>query len=402
MTRSYPSSYRLFLSILLLLCAFGCTVPYAFDEKAFENVLIVDGTLSNQMKKHKIFLSRSYAFDGEPEGEKNAMVYVKSDQGERFDFVVQKGGYYESELAFSAQANVSYTLFIESQEGQTYRSTPMTLPETSNITNVYAAATENDRDEPGIGIYLDASSESNAARLYRFEYEETYKIIAPYWTPYDAVVVFEGYSTFATDVILRETEEQTCYGTDYSNRILLRSTLNQTEDRLEKELIRFIPITDSKLQYRYSILVRLLVESPQAYSYFETLKDLSVTSSAFFTEKQPGYIAGNISNLEDPFEKVGGFFRVAAVAEKRIFFSLEDFYPEAPQPDYFISCIQLAPTAEGTRGNRNLLNTIYSAYGRFYQYNTGEMPGGPYIFVNAPCGDCTVLGSNRKPDFWNP
>ena len=394
--------HHLFWVLLLGWMLYACTEPYAFDEKEFENVLIVDGTLSNQMKKHKIFLSRSYAFDGQPTSEKGAVVSVISDQGDRFVFVEQAGGYYESESVFAAQENVAYTLKIESQEGKSYTSTPMTLPKSSSLSRIYATATVNERDETGIGIYLDAASASNAARLYRFEFEETYKIVAPYWTPYDAVVVFEGYSTFATDVILRETEEQTCYGTAYSDRILLRSTLNQTEDRLEKEPLHFLPIGDPKLQYRYSILVRLLVESPQAYSYFETLQDLSVTSSAFFTEKQPGYIAGNISNVEDPLEKVGGFFRVSAVAEKRIFFELDDFYPEAPQPAYFNSCIQIAPTAEGTRGNRNLLNTIYSAYGRFYQYNTGEMPGGPYIFVNAPCGDCTVLGSNRVPDFWQP
>lgn len=183
---------------------------------------------------------------------------------------------------------------------------------------------------------------------------------------------------------------------------MLRSTKNQILDKIDQERIRFIPISDSKLMYRYSILVRLLVESQETYSYFETLQDLSVGSSSLFTEKQPGYIAGNIFNREDDKERVGGFFRVSAASEKRIFFSLDDFYPDAPQPEYFTSCIKIAPTAEGTRGNRNLLNIIYSGYGRFYQYNRGEMPGGPYILVNAPCGDCTVLGSNKRPIFWEP
>ena len=380
----------------------SCTEPYAFDETAFDRILIVDGSLSNQHKKHRIQLSRSYAFDGNPSPEKGAVIVVTTKSGERYEFEEQPQGYYESKEAFAAEKDVSYTLEITTQEGKSYESIPMQLPNVGDLTNVYAEPAINDSGESGIEIFLDAESPSNNARLYRFEYEETYKIVAPYWTPYDAVVVFEGYSTFATDVILRETEERVCYGTDVSDDILLRSTLNQTQDRIEKESVRFIPITDAKLQHRYSILVRLLVESEPAYTYFETLKDLSVQSSAFFTEKQPGYIAGNLTNPEDPNEKVGGFFRVSAVAEKRIFLNLQEYYPDAPIPEYFISCIQLAPTAEGSRGNRNLLNTIYSGYGRFYKYNAGEMPGGPYILVNAPCGDCTVLGSNRKPDFWVP
>ncbi len=390
--------------IIVVACVFseGCTEPYAFDEEAFDEVLIVDGSVSNQHKKHKISLSRSYAFDGIPTMEKGAVVQVRTNKGDRFNFKEQKEGIYEAEVPFAAVADEKYTLEITTLEGKHYESTPMMLPEPAALEQVYAEAAVNDRGEEGISILLDAASASNQSRLYRFEYEETYKIVAPYWTPYDAIVVFEGTSTFATDIILRETEEQTCYGTALSERIQLRSTLNQTQDRLQKEPVHFLPLNDPKLQHRYSVLVRLLVESAPTYSYFETLKDLSVTSSAFFTEKQPGYIAGNMKNREDSSEKVAGFFRVSAVAEKRIFFNLNDFYPEAKTPDYFISCTQFAPSTEGSRGNRNLLNTIYSGYGRFYKLKTGEFPGGPYIFITTQCGDCTVLGSNRVPEFWIP
>ena len=99
----------------------------------------------------------------------------------------------------------------------------MALPPTAELGEVFAQATLNELDEPGIGVYFNAES-SNNAQLYRVEYEETYKVVAPRWTPYDAVVVFEGFSTFATNVILRETQEQVCYAFNPSNRIILRST----------------------------------------------------------------------------------------------------------------------------------------------------------------------------------
>ena len=72
----------------------------------------------------------------------------------------------------------------------------MTLPAEANIENITATAATNDFDQAGIRIAIDAQSESNDARLYRLEYEETYKVVAPHWTPYDAVVVFEGYFDF--------------------------------------------------------------------------------------------------------------------------------------------------------------------------------------------------------------
>lgn len=393
---------QLLLVLLLDGLAVGCIEPYAFEEKDFDSVLIVDGMLSDQYRKHKIYLSRSYAFGGSPSIEEEAKVQVVTNDGDLYLFKENKAGYYEAVQAFAATRGKQYTLEVITVEGKEYHSTPMTLPPAATMDAVYGEASINDRDEAGIRIFLDASSKSNASYLYRFEYEETYKIVAPYWTPYDAVVIYEGISTFATDVILRETEERVCYGKDLSEKILLRSTLDQTEDRLRQETIHFIPISDPKLQHRYSILVRLLVESPAAYSYFETIQDLSLSSSAFFTEKQPGYIAGNMMNRSNPLEKVGGFFRVSAVAEKRIFFNLEDFYPDAPKPEYFKPCVLNAPSTEGSRGNRNLLNSIYNNYGKFYDYNDGSVPGGPLILVNTPCGDCTVLGSNRVPPFWIP
>ncbi len=191
--------------IIVVACVFseGCTEPYAFDEEAFDEVLIVDGSVSNQHKKHKISLSRSYAFDGTPTMEKGAVVQVRTNKGDRFNFKEQKEGIYEAEVPFAAVADEKYTLEITTLEGKHYESTPMMLPEPAALEQVYAEAAVNDRGEEGISILLDAASASNQSRLYRFEYEETYKIVAPYWTPYDAIVVFVGTSTFATDIILR-------------------------------------------------------------------------------------------------------------------------------------------------------------------------------------------------------
>ena len=59
----------------------------------------------------------------------------------------------------------------------------MTLPPLANVQGLTAEATTNDLGQPGIRISLDAESPSNAARLYRLEYEETYKVIAPFGRP---------------------------------------------------------------------------------------------------------------------------------------------------------------------------------------------------------------------------
>ena len=129
------------------------------------------------------------------------------------------------------------------------------------------------------------------------------------------MVVFEGYSTFETAVILRETEERVCYALNKSNKIMLRSTANQTLDRIDQEEVVFLSTQDAKLIHRYSVLVRLLVEQPETYNYFNTLKELSAQSVNFFSAVQPGYLTGNLFNPTNEAEKVAGFFRVSAADE---------------------------------------------------------------------------------------
>ena len=392
-----------FYGMIALLLSISCTSPYEFEEETNEDILIVDGMITNQLKKHQIRLSRSYPFETDPRPEKGANVQVVSSDGATFNFIEKGDFLYEASMAFSAVEGQEYRVLITTREGKTITSTPMVLPPIAELGEVFAQATLNEFDDPGIGVYFNAES-SNNAQLYRVEYEETYKVVAPRWTPYDAVVVFEGFSTFATNVILRETQEQVCYAFNPSNRIILRSTTNQIIDRIDQEEVLFLPIDSPKLIHRYSVLVRLLVEDPQAYNYFETLKELSVKSASFFNNVQPGYLAGNLYNPDNENEKVGGFFRVSAAEERRIFLNLNDIYPAAEEPPYFYLCSLTAPTTAGGRGDRDLLNAIYKGSLRYYSLNnTGEFPGGgPYLMVSAACGDCTVLGSNQKPSFWTP
>lgn len=396
-------TYRLvFFGILCLFNA--CTEDYDFEREDFEKILIVDGSITNQEKKHQVFLGRSFPFNGSPVMETGAQVEVRSSAGERFIYREKADHSYEAIEAFAAEPGKTYSVYILTSDGKEYASEEMGLPSSSQLESLTARATTNDLDKEGIGIYIDAESPTNDARLYRFEYEETYKIVAPKWTPYDAIVRFEGTNTFRTDVILRETEERICYGTAYSEKIHLQSTLDQSLDRIDQEEILFLSLDNSKLIHRYAILVRLLVENPKTYTYFETLKNLSVKSSNFFNDIQPGYLSGNLFQVDDNEAKVGGFFRVSAAEEQRIFLNLSDYYPEAPTPPYFVGCAVQAPTTSGTRGTRQLLNIIYAGTMRFYGYNNqGDYPnGGPYLMVPSQCGDCTVLGSNRVPEFWIP
>jgi hypothetical protein len=252
----------------------------------------------------------------------------------------------------------------------------------------------------GIAIRVNAGSTSGNARNYRYEYEETYKIIAPEWTPNDLIGDPEG--GCGVLVVVRENEERVCYATDNSNSIILTETNSFPEDLVNNFVVRFIDRNNYIISHRYSILVRQFVQSPEAYTFFETLNQFS-GSESLFSETQPGFLAANISSVENPEEKVLGYFDVASVTEKRIFFDYEDFFPGEPLPPYVNPCNYTAPILVNMGGGCVLRPTVEA---NLVRYVGDNIPGpfspgaGPHLVTPRVCGDCTVLGPVEIPEFW--
>ena len=69
--------------ILLLI---GCVTPFNGVPSDFEEVLVVESIITQEYKKHEVFLSRSYPFGGSFTPEKNAVVQVNDDRGNTYTF----------------------------------------------------------------------------------------------------------------------------------------------------------------------------------------------------------------------------------------------------------------------------------------------------------------------------
>jgi hypothetical protein len=142
------------------------------------------------------------------------------------------------------------------------------------------------------------------------------------------------------------------------------------------------------------------VQSLEAFTYYNILDQLS-GSGSLFSQIQPGFINGNIFSTEDRNEKVLGFFEVSSVTEQRIYFNYEDFFPNDDLPPYFIDCRTSTPVIVTQGGTTPLHDGIEAGILKYLSDNNPPAPNeGPYFVVPTACGDCTELGTNVKPDFW--
>lgn len=388
--RYYPRFFLLFLTALLMQ---GCIEPYEFEAETYENVLVLEANITDELKRQEVFLSRSLMLEEDaPVPETGADVRITDDNGNEYIFNEVSPGKYESAQVFGAQNNRNYQLHISTSEGQ-YESDVTALQESTGIDNLYARRTTFNGDD-GVALQVDNYNPPDAARFYRYKYEETYKIISRFSSDSD-LIYDNGFIE-----VPKTKEETTCYNTVASNDIILAGTTSLQENNLEGFMVRFIETGNPISSRRYSILVKQFALSPEAFAYYETLKKLSGSDNVF-SQNQPGFVAGNVYNLNDPEEKVVGMFNVSSVSSKRIYFNYSDFYgPQDSRPHFTDDCDIGTPLITPPPVADNLIGLLELGWVKYLGPSLSSEDAGPYRVVNAECVDCTLLGTNEVPDFW--
>lgn len=408
---------NIFYTAILSLCFLvSCTEPYGLQTNTFESALVIEATITDENKFQEIKLSRTYRLEEDgPDMETGAVVYVTDSNGNQYDFS-ENGEKYISQQQFQAQPNVSYQLHVVTSDGKTYTSTNEKLTSLTNIDSVEAIRGVNSKGEDGVQIMIKSTKSSANIEYYRFNYEETHKIIAPHWIPergrVDPIIPTPDVEPTAT--LTMEPwpyEAKTCFSTENSKEITISNTsLNNSNANVD--LARFLKKTDYKIANRYSINVTMHNESLAAYNYYDALKKSSAGGS-ILSQSQPGFYSGNIKNQTNQSEKIIGFFDISHVSSQRIFFNFEEIFPGQPKPEYPYYCPQInefneadfkflycfcdgpgCPTNPSCAGNY-ILETVRTRVKTVYDYSPSTV-----MLTNIQCGDCTSFSSNIKPTFW--
>jgi hypothetical protein len=402
-----------FISVVLLFSS--CIEEFDAQTKSFERLLVINALLTDEEKKHHVQLSRVFSFEEDiPEVETGARVMIIDEVGIEYPFEEVAPGDYASVNAFAAKEGSTYNLVVTLADGQKYISDKVTTPQKVPIDQLNAKRYFNDQGEEGVGIFLDNTSGQGDATFFRYEYEETYKIIAPNWDPFEMVVghyIACDSIWYRVDIKPRTEEQRICFGTAKSNRLIMTNTSELELAKVKDFEIRFINRNNYIMSHRYSLLARQYSQTREAYNFYEALSDFS-SSSLVFSNVQPGFLEGNIFPVNKSTEKVVGYFEVTSVAEKRMYFDYQDLFPNEELPPYAVNCStptapQLITAGYHCNGFRNcdgdcesplieliLINEITFVAANEDNFNQ------PYFVLLRPCGDCTTLGSNQVPEFW--
>jgi len=363
------------LIFLFLLSAVSCItqfVPVIEEEK---ELLVVQGLITDQHATDTIKLSKSL-----PLGERSAArpvsgysVSISDNSGYLVHLNEISPGTYITPSSFSGVIGHVYTLHITSNSTPdkfTYESYPVEMKPVPPIDSIYYEKTTivpSDgfyKGVDGCQIYLDTHDPANSCRYYRWDYTETW--------------VFR---------LLFPVDNQTCWITDKSRSINIKSTVAFDEDRVSRLPVNYITNVTDRLQREYSINVNQYSLNQDEYIYWEKIQNTAVQVGGLY-DLIPSSVPGNMRCIEDPTEKVLGYFSVSAVSSKRIF--IKDNFEGIIYR--YNDCITdtipyIDPPGLGV--------SVWILFDERF-----AIPPFRILTDKKGCADCTVRGSNIKPAYW--
>ncbi|MFC2136624.1 DUF4249 domain-containing protein [Bacteroidota bacterium] len=371
----------LFIIIFLGFILQTCVEPFEPVIDKYDNLLVIDGSISNFPGPYIVNISRSYPYNEKrPEMVHSANVKIIDDSGNKYILSENesKKGTYETDSNFQAQIGVGYKLQVITPEKNTYESEIEKIKTPMEIDDIYYSLEtryniEKEIDIIGAQIFLDTHDPENNTRYYAWEYDETWKFGVPFSSPkfYDKTYCFNSYKP---------------------KGLIIGTSENLIKDEIKRFPITFVGANTPKLRFKYSILIKQYSLSEHAYQYYKYLKSVNETGGSLF-DKTPTSIYGNMHNINDLNEPVLGLFQVSGVSEKRIFIEKKDFDEYFfVEPGFRWCKFEYSDTAD-TNKTDSLLGFAYIII--------DTTTGGQINFTkDSACFDCTQTGTNVVPDFW--
>lgn len=370
-------------------------------------LLVVDALISNEYSNYQVYLSRSIANINEDViPESGATVTIEDDQGFVAEFLETETGLYESNRnLFQGHPGRTYTLNIRTKSGNVYVSDPGIMKVPSSIDSIYYVPGNHpdsvQNSYTGLRIYVDGHVGDDDIEYLRWTYNEDWKFAIPFGNNLEIPTPDGGWEPVES--------KKYCWKSDVSHDINVLAFGNQSEKIIKDKELFFIDSENSdKLVLRYSALVKQYSISKEEYEFWKKLEDSNTNVGNIFGE-QPFTIRGNIRNIDNPDERVLGYFSVGGCASKRIYIDNAEIREyRLPIDDYYNTC-----SYDSLMFNVLNMNAyeVYEEYvlNDFYNYDfafailpAGSMSTTPIgLAVSTPqCCDCSLQGDLNAPDFW--
>jgi Domain of unknown function (DUF4249) len=320
----------LFYSIFFVEILFSCVEPYNINLRVETAILTIDGNINDQSQEQLISIRKtlpSTSFGITFIAEEKAKVEIVEDSKNTITCIEGKSGNYYLPLGFKTKLGSNYLLKVSLKDGKMYESTlekMLFTPEILKSTVVFdkKAIQIGENNRPGHLVYVDTKDNpekgDNILWKYRL-YEKQDVCISCDGGIYNTAPSPFGICRTVAD-LAREgvTYDYLCSGNCweilYSTDINVISDAFSNGNEINNRLVARVPYYQNS---GFLIEVSQQNVSTEAFQFLKILIDQNQNNGSLI-DSPPSPLIGNIKNINDPKEAVGGYFMVGNVKTKKI------------------------------------------------------------------------------------
>ncbi len=368
----------LFLTVLHFV---ACVKTFTPDLSKYDELLVVDGEITDAPGPYTIILSLSSKVQEKASFKpySNCKLEITDNVGNKAVLQEQSPGVYKTDsAAIRGVTGRSYKLSIVTSDGNLYESTADVLPDPLKIKSVYAELSYMDDPDylyrrEGLQFYLDTENSGTTVNPLFWKLQCTYK--------FDRDVPVRYYFDGILHNVYNGDTFKTCYRTENIPDLYMTNTTTLNQSQVLRFPLKFQDNYSKELSIRYSLKVVQYKITPEAYTYWNSIKKMRDAGGDIYTV-QPYQIKNNLMNVNNPEKIALGYFTVASVDEKRIFVN-------RPLITFrYGACVLGEP-----------LRLLEQALLKFPELYPIFLPANK-SWPAAECMDCRVNGVEEKPSFW--
>lgn len=291
-------------ALLLLLCS-GCIKELNFEPGKQDDLLVIYGVLSDQPGRHIFRITRTNAYERQADSNpiRGAKLSVLDSRAQKHAFVeLDPGTYGFQDTLFRAVAGESYQLDVVLPDGGHYRSDVEVMPAPVPMDSVYPKVEVKEKTyEQIFQVLADVSIPADPNGIYlRWEVSRVWRR-----TSIDFGTLFLDYFHFPSYPICYMTEDPE------PNSIRIFGSKRRDAFALRQQVLLSID-ADEKFYERNAFEVIQYRISAKAHEYWSNIDRVGNPAGTIF-DASPASVRGNIYNVENPKERILGYFEVAAV-----------------------------------------------------------------------------------------
>ncbi len=379
------------LFALFVLLLFGCKEEFPLEFKTNENILVVEGGITNKPGPYSIRLSTTLPINQPIRVPFDKCVVTISDDQGHSEILTETspGVYLTSKEGIQGTIGFEYSLSVVTPNGKVYQTAFEEMKPVLEIDSVYAELTNHEDLDypfglPGLQFYVDSKPAVDKETFVMWNMVETYKYEADYqlYALYyygNLFYVNRHKDTIAEITGLNYDTLYTCWKTNPVRSVFTGQIANLSDLKIKHQPLHFVGTETKKLSIKYSLFVEQCSISRQAHNFWQSIRD-QISDESFLYTKQPYNIMGNLQNIDDPEELTFGYFTVASVTEKRVFY-------ERPNTTFYFQKGYAAEPIDLGKKAQPVYLILRDILG--------------IAFVHKDCVDCRSEGGViKKPDFW--